>query len=246
MQLGFVSAIFRDLSLEEVLAFAGSEGYQCVEVMCWPSAEEDRPYGGTCHIDVKNFTKAQAEDVRAVCEKHHVQISALGYYANLLSDDANEAEVACDHFRKVIDAAPLLGLANVNGFIGANRYLPLEENFEQFKTVWPDIIRYAEDRGVKVGIENCPMLMPYTWPFGVNLARTPSIWRRMFEAIPSPNFGLNYDPSHLVWQQMDYLKPIREFAGRLVHVHAKDVRIDRERLDDHGILGTPLQYHVPK
>src|SRR5215212_5372251 len=110
MQLGFVSAIFRDLSLEEVLAFAGSEGYQCVEVMCWPSAKEDRPYGGTCHIDVNRFTQSQADDVRALCEKHNVQISALGYYANALSEDENEATVARDHFRKVIDAAPLLGL----------------------------------------------------------------------------------------------------------------------------------------
>ena len=99
------------LSFEEVLAFAASEGYQCVEVMCWPSAKEDRPYGGVCHIDVTNFTQAQADDVRALCEKHGVQISALGYYANALSDDANEAEVARSHFRKVIDAAPLLGSA---------------------------------------------------------------------------------------------------------------------------------------
>src|SRR4051812_7043907 len=145
MQLGFVSAIFRDLSLEEVLAFAGSESYQCVEVMCWPSAKEDRPYGGTCHIDVTAFSQTKADDIRALCEKHRVQISALGYYANSLSDDANEAQVARDHFRKVIDAAPLLGLMNVNGFIGANRHQPLEENFAQFTKVWPDVICYAED-----------------------------------------------------------------------------------------------------
>src|SRR4051812_16936377 len=110
MQLGFVSAIFRDLSLEEVMAFAGNEGYQCLEVMCWPSAKEDRPYGGTCHIDCTDFTQAQADDVRALCEKYHVQISALGYYANSLSDDANEANAAREHFRKVIDAAARLGL----------------------------------------------------------------------------------------------------------------------------------------
>src|SRR5436309_14059968 len=129
MQLGFVSAIFRDLSLDEVLAFAASKGYQCVEVMCWPSAKEDRPYGGVYHIDVSGFTQTKANDVRALCERHGVQISALGYYANALSNDANEAQVARSHFRKVIDAAPLLGVENVNGFIGADRYRPLEENF---------------------------------------------------------------------------------------------------------------------
>jgi sugar phosphate isomerase/epimerase len=175
MQLGFVSAVFGDLSLDEVLAFAGNEGYQCVEAMCWPSAKLDRPYGGVCHIDVNNFTQSQADDIGALCEKHQVKLSALGYYANALSDDANEAEVARSHFKKVITAAPLLGLSNANGFIGANRYKPLEDNFASFTQVWPDIIKFAEDRGVRVGIENCPMLMPYTWPFGVNLARPTSV-----------------------------------------------------------------------
>lgn len=240
MQLGFVSAVLGELALEDVFAVAAGEGYQCVEVMCWPSAKVDRPYGGVCHIDVTDFTQAKADDIRNLCDKHGVQISALGYYANALSDDSNEAEVARNHFRKVIAAAPLLGLKNANGFIGANRYRPLEENFQQFTQVWPDIIKYAEDRGVKVGIENCPMLMPYTWPFGVNLARTPAIWRRMFETIPSPNFGLNIDPSHLVMQLMDPVAPIREFGPRIFHAHAKDMRIDRYRLNDIGSLEPPM------
>ncbi len=240
MQLGFVSAVLGDLSLDEVFAVAAAEGYQCVEVMCWPSAKVDRPYGGVCHIDVTDLTQTKADDICALGTKHGVQISALGYYANALADDPNEAEVSRNHFRKVIAAAPLLGLKNANGFIGANRYKPLEENFQQFTQVWPDIIKYAEDRGVKVGIENCPMLMPYTWPFGVNLARTPAIWRRMFETIPSPNFGLNIDPSHLVMQLMDPIAPIREFGPRIFHAHAKDMRIDRHRLNDIGSLEPPM------
>jgi sugar phosphate isomerase/epimerase len=246
MQLGFVSAILGDQSFEEVLAFAAGEGFQCVEVMCWPEAKVDRPYGGVCHIDVTNFTQAQANGVRSLCEKHRVQISALGYYANALSDDANEAQVARNHFRKVIDAGKLLGLPVVNGFIGANRYQPLEENFKQFAQVWPEIIRYAEDGGMKIGIENCPMLEEYTWPFGMNLARTPAIWRRMFEAIPSPNFGLNYDPSHLVMQMMDPIAPIREFGPRIFHTHAKDMRIDRDRLNEVGTLGPPMSRSTAK
>ncbi len=246
MQLGFVSAIFGERSLDEVLAFAGKEGYQCVEVMCWPEAKEDRPYGGVCHIDLTNFTQSQADDVRALCDKHGVQISALGYYANALSDDASEAEIARSHFKKVIAAAPLLGLSGVNGFIGANRYQPLEENFAAFAQVWPDIIKFAEDTGVKVGIENCPMMMPYTWPFGVNLARTPSIWRRMFEAIPSQNFGLNYDPSHLVMQMIDPIAPIREFGSRIFHAHAKDMRIDRHKLNEIGSLEPPMSRSTAK
>jgi len=240
MQLGFVSAIFGDLPLADVLSFAASEGYDCVEVMCWPNAKVDRPYGGVCHLDVNDFTQAQADDTRALCEKHRVRISALGYYANALSDDASEADVARSHFCKLIDAAPLLGLSNVNGFIGANRHLPLDENLKQFAQVWPDIVRHAEDRGIRIGIENCPMLISETWPFGVNLARTPAIWRRVFETIPSPNFGLNYDPSHLVMQLMDPIAPIREFAARIFHTHAKDMRIDRHRLNEIGSLEPPM------
>ncbi len=246
MQLGFVSAIFNDLSFEDVLTFAASEGYQCVEVMCWPSAKVDRPYGGVCHIDVTGFTQTQADDIRSLCEKHRVQISALGYYANSLSDDANEAEVVRAHFRKVIDAAPLLGLKNVNGFIGANRYKPLEDNLKLFAEVWPDTIRYAEDLSINIGIENCPMQYAETWPFGVNLARSPAIWRRMFEVISSPNFGLNYDPSHLVMQMIDPVAPIREFGPRIFHTHAKDMRIDHHRLNDIGCLEPPMSRSTAK
>jgi sugar phosphate isomerase/epimerase len=144
------------------------------------------------------------------------------------------------HFGKVIDAAPLLGLTNVNGFIGADQNSRLDENFKRFEQVWPDIIRHADSRGVKIGIENCPMLFDRTWPFGVNMARTPAIWRRMFETIPSPNFGLNYDPSHLVMQLMDPIAPIREFGPRIFHTHAKDMRIDRHKLDDIGSLESPM------
>jgi sugar phosphate isomerase/epimerase len=246
MQLGFVSAIFGELPLEEVLKFAGAEGYQCVEVMCWPEAKEDRPYGGVCHIDVTALTQAKADEIRGLCEKYGVQISALGYYANSISEDANEADVVRRHIGKVIDAAPLLGVSNVNGFIGANRFKQLDENLKDFEKVWPDIIRHAEERGVKFGIENCPMFYAKTWPFGVNLARSPKIWRQMFESIPSPNFGLNYDPSHLVMQLIDPIAPIREFGPRIFHTHAKDMRIDRHMLNDIGSLEPPMNRSTAK
>ncbi len=240
MQLGFVSAIFGDLPFEEVLAFAESEGYQCVEVMCWPAGGPDRRYGGVSHIDVDGFTQANADEVRALCERHGVTISALGYYSNPLAADEAEADRARVHLKKVIAAAPLLGLNIVNSFAGAHTKLPLDENLQRFSEVWPELIRYAEDHGVRIGIENCPMLFPNTWPFGMNLARTPAIWRRMFEIIPSPNFGLNIDPSHLVMQLIDPIAPIREFAPRIFHAHAKDMRIDHHRLQDIGSLELPM------
>lgn len=246
MQLGFVSAIFAELPLEKVLAFAGAEGYQCVEVMCWPGSGPDRKFGGVCHIDVEGFTKAKADEVGAHCEQHGVAISALGYYSNPLAADAGEAERAQVHLKKVIDAAPHLGLSIVNSFVGAHTKLPLDENIERFAKVWPDLVRYAEDHGVRIGIENCPMLFANTWPFGMNLARTPAIWRRMFEIIPSMSFGLNYDPSHLVMQLIDPIAPIREFGPRIFHAHAKDMRIDRDRLQNVGSLEPPMTRSTAK
>lgn len=246
MQLGFVSAIFGELPLERVLAFAGAEGYDCVEVMCWPSGGPDRKFGGVCHIDVEGFSKAKADDTHALCAKYGVAISALGFYSNPLAVDPGEAERAQVHLRKVVDAAKYLGLSIVNSFVGAHTKLPLEENLQRFAEVWPGLVKYAEDNGIRIGIENCPMLFPNTWPFGMNLGRTPAIWRRMFEIIPSPNFGLNYDPSHLVMQLIDPIAPIREFGPRIFHAHAKDMRVDAHALQEVGSLEPPMTRSTAK
>lgn len=241
MQLGFVSAVFGDLSFEDMLRHAAELGYDCVEVMCWPPGGPDRKYGGVMHLDVTDFTPARADDTRALCDKYGVGISALGYYSILLSADPEQAQAAREHLPKVIDAAAMLGLSTVNAFVGANYTLPLEDNFRLFEQVWPDLVRYAEDHDVRIGIENCPMLFADTWPFGLNQARTPAIWRRMFETIPSPNFGLNYDPSHLEMQLIDPVEPIHEFGSRIFHTHAKDMRVDRARLNDLGSLALPME-----
>jgi sugar phosphate isomerase/epimerase len=247
MQLGFVSAILPDLDLAQVAAFAAEAGYDCVELMCWPVGAAERRYAGVTHVDVTAFDDAQAARVKETCARAGVAISGLGYYPNPLAADPEEARVAVEHLRKVIAAAGRLGVERVNSFIGRDPAKSVEANWERFLEVWPPLVRLAEEQGVRIGIENCPMLFTGDeWPGGKNLAISPAIWRRMFEAIPSRHFGLNYDPSHLVWQQMDPIRPIRAVADRLVHVHAKDVRVDRERLNDVGILATPLEYHTPK
>lgn len=247
MKLGFVSAILPDLSLEEVVGFADAEGFACVELMCWPPGEAERRYAGVTHLDVTNFDPASAGRVQERMAAAGVEISGLGYYPNLLAADRDEARVAIEHLQKVIRAAGLLGAERVNTFVGRDPTRSVEENWPRFQEVWPPLVRLAEESGVRIGIENCPMLFTRDeWPGGKNLATTPAIWRRMFEEIPSDHFGLNYDPSHMVWQQMDPVKPIREFASRIIHVHAKDARVDRDRLNDVGILATPLEYHTPK
>lgn len=247
MQLGFVSAILPELSLEEVVDFAACVGYTCVEVMCWPAGKAERRYAGVSHIDVANLDAASAEAILANCADNGLSISGLGYYVNPLSPDIHESATSIGHLRKVIDAAATLKVGLVNTFIGRNWLASVEDNWPEFLKVWPGMVQYARDRGVKVAIENCPMLFSSDeWPGGKNLATTPAIWRRMFADIPDSGFGLNFDPSHLVWQQMDYLRAVREFGDRILHVHAKDARVERHRLDEVGILAHPLEYHTPK
>ncbi len=247
MKLGFVSAILPELSLDEVLAFAAEAGYSSVEVMCWPPGRAERRYAGVTHLDVLNLSPDAIRRVHDMTAKHGVAISGLGYYPNPLSGDRAESDLAVEHLGRLIDAAADLGVGVVNSFVGRDPALSVEANWPRFLEVWRPLVARAEARGVRIGIENCPMLFTADeWPGGKNLATTPAIWRRMFEAIPSPSFGLNYDPSHFVWQQVDYLAPLAEFRDRLVHIHAKDARVDRRSLDDHGVLAYPKLWHTPK
>jgi sugar phosphate isomerase/epimerase len=244
MQLGFVSAIVPDLTLDQVFALGRATGYSCVELMCWPPGKAERRYAGVTHIDVSNFDAASVLDL---AQAHGMDISGLGYYPNLLSPNPEEAKVAAAHLKRVISAAKMLNLTVVSTFVGRDWTRSLQENWPRFLAVWSDLICYAEDNGIRIAIENCPMLFTADeWPGGKNLASSPAIWRRMFEDIPSPSFGLNYDPSHQLWQQMDYMAPLKEFSSRIFRVHFKDVAMDRQRLDDVGILAYPLQFHSPK
>ena len=244
MQLGFVSAILPELSLDEVAAFAASANFECIEVMCWPKGKAERRYAGVTHIDVADFSKAEVHDTMA---RHGVAISGLGYYPNPLTPDVAEAKAYTDHIKLVIRAAGKLGLTNVNTFIGRDWTKSVDENWPRFLKTWRPLIKFAEDHGVKIGIENCPMSFTKDeWPGGKNLATSPAIWRRMFADIPSANFGLNFDPSHFVWQRMDYLSPLREFRDKLFHMHAKDARLDQDKLNSVGALAHPNEYHTPK
>lgn len=247
MELGFLSAILPDASLEEVFATASRLGYDCVELACWPVGNAGRRYAGVTHIDVTQDDAASIDAVVRLAEKYSVSISALGYYPNLLTADAAEAQTADAHLRRLIETAPKLGVDRVNSFVGRDHQKSVDANWQPFLETWKPLVDLAQQHDVRIGIENCPMIFTGDeWPGGNNLAFCPTIWRRMFDDIPCAHFGLNYDPSHLIWMQMDPIAPIREFADRIFHVHAKDVRVDRDELNDRGILAHPNDYHTPK
>ncbi len=247
MQLGFVSAIVPELSLDQVLDLASTIGYQTVEVMCWPPSKADRRYAGITHLNVLELDESSVRRIRSKLENTGVSISGLGYYPNCLDHNIEQAEKSCEHLKKVIVAAPRLGLTQVNTFIGRDHTKSVDQNWPRMLETWKPIVELAEKQGVRIGIENCPMMFTADeWPGGKNLASSPAIWRRLFADLESPNLGLNYDPSHLVFQHMDYLAPMRQFIDRIFHVHAKDVRVDQHLLNEHGIFAHPNLYHFPK
>jgi sugar phosphate isomerase/epimerase len=247
LQLGFASAIVPEMSLEEVFQLAADIGYRCVEVMCWPVSKAERRYAGVTHINVNELDATRIAAIHQLCRSTGVSISALGYYPNCLSPDSEEAQKSVEHLNAVLEGAHKLGLKNVNTFIGRDYTKSVDDNWPRLLETWKPIVKKAEQLDLRIGIENCPMLFSRDeWPGGKNIAISPKIWQRLFTDLESDRIGLNYDPSHMVWQQMDYLAPMRNFKDRLFHIHAKDVVLDIHRLNEVGILAHPLEYHTPK
>ena len=247
MKIGINSAILEHYNLEEMIDFASKSGFESVEVACWPQGKASRRYAGVSHIDVENVKEANKESILKKFKDKNLEISALAYYPNVLDKDEDTGKNSIKHLYKVIDAAAILGVNMVTTFIGRNHSLSLDENFKLFEQVWPSIINYAEDKNVCIAIENCPMWFSNDeWPGGKNLFTSPSNWRRAFEIIPNKNFGINYDPSHFVWQQIDYIKPLYEFKDKIFHVHFKDIKVYKDKLNDVGIMANPLEYMAPK
>jgi sugar phosphate isomerase/epimerase len=245
VRLGLLTAAFGERTLEETAAWAAANGYRALEVACWPSGGgERRRYAGVTHIDVDAF---DPDDVHATMERHGLVISALAYYPNNLARADVDREEANGHLRKVVDAAQRLGVDVVGTFVGNDKDRPLPENLRRFREIWPPLVDYAGERGVRIAIENCPMIFSWDeWPGGTNLAWSPAIWDEMFSAIPDGNFGLNLDPSHLVWLQIDYERAVRDFGERIFHVHAKDLEVRADGLYRHGTLSAGMGWQVPR
>ncbi len=245
MKLGLLTAAFPERSLDEVAAWAAANGFEALEIACWPAAgAERRRYAGVSHVDVDAL---DPDSVHATMDQHGLEISALAYYPNNLDPDDERREAANAHLRKVIDAAHALGVGTVGTFVGNDKDRPLPENLDRFRRIWPPLVAYAGERGVRVAIENCPMIFSWDeWPGGNNLAWSPAIWDELFTAIPDDNFGLNLDPSHLVWLQIDYERAVYDYADRIFHAHAKDLEIRRDGLYRHGTFSAGIGWQVPR
>ena len=256
MKIGLLTTAFPDLSLEEVAAWASENGFGMLEIACWPAGEaKDRKYGGVVHIDVASLTPDKASEINGRLGESGLEISSLGYYPNSLDPDEGHRKHVVEHLKKVIVGAGRLDVGIVGTFLGRSWNTDItgrewqkdiDYNFELFEKVWPDIVKFAADHNVKIAIEHCPMIWADTWPGGTNLPYSPALMRRMFEIIPDENFGLNFDPSHLVWLHIDYIRFIREFKDRIFHAHAKDMDINMDMLYEDGIVDCGFRWQIPR
>jgi len=249
MKLGFVSAILDGYSYEDMMAQAKKIGYECVEVACWPEAKAERRYAGVSHINCEKVLadESYAGHVLDVAKNNGVEISSLAFYPNTLDPDLKKRHDNVEHLMNVIRASHRLGINMVTTFIGRDQNRNFEDNLLIVKEVWPDILDLAKELGVKVAIENCPMLFgPDQWPGGQNLMTTPHNWKKIFEILDYDNLGINYDPSHFVWQMIDYVEPVYEFKDKIFHVHFKDLKVLKSKLNQVGILAYPLDFMAPK
>lgn len=248
MKLGLVSAILDGLCFEEMIDCVAENGLECVEVACWPKGKGERRYAGVCHIDAAALDDQRCAYIQEYCKKRKVKISSLAYYPNTMDPNVEKRAVSIKHLHMLIDASARLGVNMVTTFIGRDPKKTVSENLKLVSEIWPPILDHAKEKGVKIAIENCPMLL-FTedeWPGGQNQMTTPAIWRKVFEILDYDNLGINYDPSHFVWQQIDYIRPIYEFKDKIFHVHCKDIKIYPDQLADVGVMATPLQYMSPK
>lgn len=248
-KFGLLTALLESWSYEQVVDFAAAEGFECLEVACWPQGKAERRYAGTSHIDAERVLEDDeyAKHVTDYIAAKGMHISSLGYYPNYLDSDLDKRNAAIEHLKALIKASNKLGVGMVTTFIGRDHKKTVEENLELVKEVWPPIIKLAEENNVKIAIENCPMLFgPDQWPGGQNLMCTPDRFRKIFEILPSDNLGLNFDPSHYVWQHLDYVKTVYEFKDKIFHVHFKDIKLYKDKLAEAGVLAYPLDYMSPK
>jgi sugar phosphate isomerase/epimerase len=247
MRLGFLTAPFPETPLMEVADWAAGNGFEVLEIACWPRATgPTRRYAGTSHIDVANLGAAQATEIVDEIASKGLTISGLGFYPNPLHPDPAHREQVIGHLKHVITAAEKMDVPFVNTFMGGDAALTQDANWERALEIWPDIVRFAQDHGRQITIENCPMIFSKDeWPAGHNIAWSPYMWRRILEQWGG-TIGLNYDPSHLVWLMIDQDRFIREFGPHILHFQAKDLMIDRDGLYERGTLSGGIGWQVPR
>lgn len=222
MRLGFYTNYSAPIA-----AFAEQVGFNSLQLGAWPNTS----------LDADKVTNEDLNTIKQDLAARNIEISALGYYPNPLDPDTAKATESQRYLRKVIELAERMDVPTVATFAGEIPGAPVHESLPAFHALFKEIVPFAEDHNVKIAIENCPMKDHRTGK-GENIAYTPEIWDEMFSLIPSESFGLQLDPSHLVYQDIDYIQATRDYGTRIFHVHAKDIDINKTAKSRLGIYGT--------
>lgn len=239
MKFGFLTGCLQDMDLEDKMKYAHEIGFDALDVSCWPR-QNRRDFSGS-DIDTENLTNEEVKTIQEWEEKYHITFTSLAYYDNMLDPEKSIRDAYYKHLKSVIEAADRLGVPLVGCFIGKNQNKSLVENFDDFENLFTDLVQFAENHNVKLMIENCPM--PGWQEDGLpgTISYSPELWDEMFKRVPSQSFGLNFDPSHLMWLGIDYLKAMRDYRDRIFHIDAKDIQMHPEAFARYGIYGKKLQ-----
>ncbi len=220
MLVGFLTAPFGKEDLDKVMKFTREAGFDALEVVSSPDSK---------HIDPAKVDAKSAADILGKFKKAGATISSLANYCNPVDPDPKERKAISEHFKKTIDAAVLLKTEVVCTLAGypvgdKSKDQTIEEDVAE---VFTPIVEYAGKKGIKIALEN----------FFMTNIQNLEHWDRVFSVVPAPNFGLNFDPSHLLWQGIDYIEAVDRFADRIFHTHAKDCEVKEHRLRVVGVEG---------
>ncbi len=238
MYLGFLTVCLGNIPLREKAEWAAKNGFKSLEIACWPKSN-DRDYSSS-DIDVAALTQKEADEIKGYLKDLGLTISSLAYYDNNLHNNPAKRAFVNEHVKKCVDAAVMLGAPAVGTFVGRNIDKTIADNFDEFEEVFKKLVGYAEEKGIQIIIENCPMEGWQVQGQPGTISFTPELWEEMFRRVPNKNFGLNYDPSHLRFQLIDYITPIAAFKDRIFHVHAKDSEVFDDKLAYYGVFNRHL------
>jgi sugar phosphate isomerase/epimerase len=238
MNLGFLTACLPAVGIEDLFRWASEQGFQSLELAAWP-VDSTRDYQAR-QIDAQRFTKAEAARVKELLAQYGLSVSAMAYYDNNLDADQVKREYCHDHLKAVIRTAELLDVPLVGTFVGARPDLLPAENMKEIGKIFRELVNYAEDHDVRLMIENCPMENWQRFGLPGNYAYSPELWETLFNEVPSKNFGLNFDPSHLYWLGIDYIRAAHDFSQKIFHAHAKDTEMLPEGQARYGLFGRQI------
>jgi sugar phosphate isomerase/epimerase len=211
---------------EKTVEFAHKVGFRSMELSAWPDSS----------LNADKVTDRRINEVKKNLKDHDIEISALGYYPNYLDPNKANAKEATRYFYKVMELASKMELDVVCTFAGRDGMKSIKENIPLFAEAFKPFCAEAEKRGIKIAIENCPMMDRF-YLRGENIAISPEVWDEMYKVVKSKSLGIELDPSHMIWQGIDYVQAVYDYGDRIFHIHAKDMEINQKILKRVGIIG---------